>query len=74
MRHLITFGPDQHPVRNAALLVYGEVDAEQARGIAHAMFGPNWSSLYTDGEVTRYVGKWSPTIIGRIHVNLPDAT
>lgn len=72
MRHLITFGPDQHPEeRNAAVLVYGEVDAEQARGIALAMFGRDWAGLYHLSEVQNYIDKWHPTVIGRVHVNVP---
>jgi len=70
VRHLITFGPDQHPQKNAAVLVYGEVDAEQARGIAFALFGRDWAGLYHGVDADGYIDKWHPTLVGRVHVNL----
>jgi hypothetical protein len=46
--HIVTYGPDQHSVRNAYVLIKG-CDAEQAREIMFAVHGREWCAIYSDG-------------------------
>ena len=46
-RHFFSFGPDQHPVRNAVVEIIG-VDADTARNIMVALYGRDWCAQYAE--------------------------
>jgi hypothetical protein len=70
--HIVTFGPEQHPVPNAVMEIHG-CDEEQARAIAHAMYGPNWSALRSGTDRLTYMGKYNTITVLTVTVTGPDA-
>lgn len=68
--HMVTFGPDQRPEPNAAMIIAG-CDNEQARGIALALFGRDWAAIYHGPEALKVATKYPPTLIRLVTISAP---
>jgi hypothetical protein len=71
--HMITFGPDQHPIPSAVMMIHG-CDEEQARAIALALYGQHWSGLYSGREADRYRATYSYAVVLTVDITGPDAS
>ena len=71
--HMITFGPDQHPIPSAVVMIHG-CDEEQARAIALALYGQNWSGLYSGQSISRYRSKYPYAVVLTVDITGPDAS
>lgn len=53
VKHIFTFGLDQHKTRDAAVVIEG-CDEVQARDIMFALHGRHWCGQYSENEGERY--------------------